>query len=110
MGRQALIRSLPQKMRLPPRPSTWIWVPLKKVLEQVSHASPGYPDFLVHVSVKRPPFIYTNSDAETLKREEEAIQLDGLNVAQLKEIREKVGVSFFFCISCIMIRKVHVRL
>lgn len=34
-------------------------------------------------------------DAETLKREEEAIQLDGLNVAQLKEIREKVGTHTF---------------
>ncbi|EDW98442.1 endoplasmin [Drosophila yakuba] len=31
----------------------------------------------------------SRTDAETLKREEEAIQLDGLNVAQLKEIREK---------------------
>jgi len=29
-------------------------------------------------------------DSDTLKREEEAIKLDGLNVAQLKEIREKV--------------------
>ncbi|XP_017100017.2 endoplasmin [Drosophila bipectinata] len=31
----------------------------------------------------------SRTDAETLKREEEAIQLDGLNVAQLKELREK---------------------
>ncbi|EDV93181.1 endoplasmin [Drosophila grimshawi] len=31
----------------------------------------------------------SRTDAETLKREEEAVQLDGLNVAQLKEIREK---------------------
>ncbi|KAM8703948.1 hypothetical protein ACLKA7_008556 [Drosophila subpalustris] len=31
----------------------------------------------------------SRTDAETLKREEEAIKLDGLNVAQLKEIREK---------------------
>ena len=29
------------------------------------------------------------SDAETVKREEEAIKLDGLNVAQIKELREK---------------------
>lgn len=34
-------------------------------------------------------------DAETLKREEEAIQLDGLNVAQLKEIREKVRTTTY---------------
>jgi len=40
----------------------------------------------------RPLFLIPHPpDAETLKREEEAIQLDGLNVAQLKEIREKVG-------------------
>lgn len=32
-------------------------------------------------------------DSETLKREEEAINLDGLNVAQMKEIREKVCKS-----------------
>ncbi|XP_020814641.1 endoplasmin [Drosophila serrata] len=31
----------------------------------------------------------SRTDAEALKREEEAIQLDGLNVAQLKELREK---------------------
>jgi hypothetical protein len=29
------------------------------------------------------------SDAEVVKREEEAIKLDGLNVAQIKELREK---------------------
>ena len=29
------------------------------------------------------------SDAEVLKREEEAIKLDGLNVAQMKELRDK---------------------
>lgn len=58
---------------------------------------------MVHVSGKLLPLqfplsVYLNGcaglfniDAETLKREEEAIQLDGLNVAQLKEIREKVG-------------------
>ena len=28
-------------------------------------------------------------DAEVVKREEEAIKLDGLNVAQVKELREK---------------------
>lgn len=38
-------------------------------------------------------FLYV--DAETLKREEEAIQLDGLNVAQLKEIREKVRINTY---------------
>lgn len=31
----------------------------------------------------------SRTDSETLQREEEAIKLDGLNVAQLKEIREK---------------------
>ncbi|XP_030371240.1 endoplasmin homolog [Scaptodrosophila lebanonensis] len=31
----------------------------------------------------------SRTDAETLKREEEAIKLDGLNIAQLKELREK---------------------
>ncbi|KAH8306434.1 hypothetical protein KR018_011451, partial [Drosophila ironensis] len=31
----------------------------------------------------------SRTDAEALKREEEAVQLDGLNVAQLKELREK---------------------
>ena len=31
----------------------------------------------------------SRTDSETLQREEEAINLDGLNVAQLKEIREK---------------------
>ncbi|XP_004523400.1 endoplasmin homolog [Ceratitis capitata] len=31
----------------------------------------------------------SRTDAETLKREEEAIKLDGLSVAQMKEIREK---------------------
>ncbi|XP_055849038.1 endoplasmin [Episyrphus balteatus] len=31
----------------------------------------------------------SRTDTETLKREEEAIKLDGLNVAQLKELREK---------------------
>ena len=30
-----------------------------------------------------------NLDAEVVKREEEAIKLDGLNVAQVKELREK---------------------
>jgi len=30
-----------------------------------------------------------SSDAEVVKREEEAIKLDGLNVAQVKELREK---------------------
>lgn len=30
-----------------------------------------------------------SSDAEAVKREEEAIKLDGLNVAQMKELREK---------------------
>jgi len=28
-------------------------------------------------------------DAEALKREEEAIKIDGLNVAQMKELRDK---------------------
>lgn len=41
-------------------------------------------------------------DAETLKREEEAIQLDGLNVAQLKEIREKVGTHTYIY-TCVFI-------
>lgn len=31
----------------------------------------------------------SRTDAETVKREEEAIKLDGLNVAQIKELREK---------------------
>uniref|UniRef100_A0A0K8V068 Heat shock protein 83 n=2 Tax=Bactrocera latifrons TaxID=174628 RepID=A0A0K8V068_BACLA len=31
----------------------------------------------------------SRTDAETLKREEEAIKLDGLSVAQMKEVREK---------------------
>lgn len=36
-------------------------------------------------------FVYNNllTDAEVVKREEEAIKLDGLNVAQVKELREK---------------------
>lgn len=37
-------------------------------------------------------FFYTDSD--TIQREEEAIKLDGLNVAQMKEIREKVSYLF----------------
>ena len=32
---------------------------------------------------------FTYTDAEVVKREEEAIKLDGLNVAQVKELREK---------------------
>lgn len=37
----------------------------------------------------------SRTDAETLKREEEAIKLDGLNVAQLKELREKAEKKTF---------------
>lgn len=40
-------------------------------------------------------FIYFASDSDAVQREEEAIKLDGLNVAQMKEIREKV--SLFIC-------------
>lgn len=36
-----------------------------------------------------------NLDANTVKREEEAIKVDELNVAQIKELRDKVGYSFF---------------
>lgn len=32
----------------------------------------------------------SRTDAEAVQREEEAIKLDGLNVAQIKELREKV--------------------
>ena len=32
---------------------------------------------------------FFSTDAEVVKREEEAIKLDGLNVAQVKELREK---------------------
>lgn len=37
----------------------------------------------------------SRTDADTLKREEEAIKLDGLNVAQLKELREKAEKRTF---------------
>lgn len=33
-------------------------------------------------------------DSDAVQREEEAIKLDGLNVAQMKEIREKVCCVF----------------
>lgn len=39
-------------------------------------------NFLIHIPI--------DLDAEALKREEEAIKLDGLSVAQMKEVREKV--------------------
>lgn len=37
----------------------------------------------------------TGTDSESVKREEEQIKLDGLNVAQLKELREKAGKQEF---------------
>ena len=38
-----------------------------------------------------PQFLFFGQilDAEALKREEEAIKIDGLNVAQMKELRDK---------------------
>jgi PDZ domain-containing secreted protein len=33
----------------------------------------------------------TGTDAETLQKEEEAINIDGLNVKQVKELRDKVS-------------------
>lgn len=35
-------------------------------------------------------FIWEILDANTVKREEEAIKVDELNVAQIKELRDKV--------------------
>lgn len=34
-------------------------------------------------------FLFFNLDDEVIKREEEAIKLDGLNVAQMREMRDK---------------------
>lgn len=88
----------------------WIWAHLKKVPEQVRNAPlrPFSFDGVWYTSALKtrcnlPLSVYLNVfvgfffyvDAETLKREEEAIQLDGLNVAQLKEIREKVRINTY---------------
>jgi PDZ domain-containing secreted protein len=36
----------------------------------------------------------TGTDAETLQKEEEAINIDGLNVKQVKELRDKVSHKY----------------
>lgn len=60
-----------------------IWVQVEKVPEQVKIRYTG----ACIVTVLRNIFIST--DSEAVKREEEAIKLDGLSVAQVKELREK---------------------
>lgn len=47
---------------------------------------------MTRIDLLRICLIVTDSDA--VQREEEAIKLDGLNVAQLKEIREKVCLFY----------------
>lgn len=50
------------------------------------------------------------SDSETVKREEEAIKIDELNVAQMKELRDKVSkpkIDFLFILYCFR-QKLHI--
>ena len=64
------------------------WEPVGKVLEQVKYTD----DFQCQlISVPWPSIFIVCEivDAEALKREEEAIKIDGLNVAQMKELRDK---------------------
>lgn len=73
---------MPKKMKSPLL-KRWIliWVLVEKDPELVCKTN--YSDIIYIYT------IYPVIDAEVLKREEEAIKLDGLNVAQIKELREK---------------------
>lgn len=60
----------------------WTSEPAEKAPEQVCVLSR-------HNALDQILTLYNYADAEVVQREEEAIKLDGLNVAQVKELREK---------------------